>query len=282
MSNFDIKREIAKSDTLRIFIITIFIMSIWVMAKVYFQMNGETESWFINHTFPWMAISKDWLVTIKHPWVFITHCFIDESISSLIGTFIWLYFFGFIIEDVKGAYSVLPLYLFTALLSAIVVFVLSVLSVNTFHFPFYFGMRASLLAITTAAVLYNPTYKVFTMFNGGFSVWIAGLLCILINISMGGNMDLVNLIAIFIGIICGALYNNVLSSFFATMQHLFANGISDFKFRKKEAKIIPIATAPHKVINVTQKKIDELLDKINDKGIDSLTEQEKNWLQSNS
>jgi membrane associated rhomboid family serine protease len=282
MNNFDLKREIAKSDTLRIFIITIFIMSIWVMAKVYFQMNGETEGWFITQTFPWMAISKSWLTTLQHPWVLVTHCFVDASISSLIGTFIWLYFFSFIIEDVKGAYSVLPLFLFTAIVTGIVTCVLCAANPRTFQFEFFYGMRPSLLAITTAAVLYNPTYKVFTMLNGGFSVWIVGVLCLLINISMGGNMDLVTLVAIFLGIIIGALYNNVLASFFSSLQHVFANGITDFKFRKKQTKILPITKAPHTIVNVSQKKIDELLDKINDKGIDSLTEQEKKWLQANS
>jgi membrane associated rhomboid family serine protease len=267
---------------LRIFIITIFIMSIWVMAKVYFQMNGESEGWFITQTFPWMAISKSWLTTIKHPWVFVTHCFVDASISSLIGTFIWLYFFSFIIEDVKGAFSVLPLFLFTALVTGLVACALSAVNPNLFQLSFFYGMRPSLLAITTAAVLYNPTYKVFTMLNGGFSVWIVGVFCLLINISMGGSMDLVSLIGIFLGIIIGVMYNNVLAGFFSSLQHLFANGISDFKFRKKPTKVIPIAKAPHTIVSVSQKKIDELLDKINDTGIDSLTEQEKKWLQSNS
>jgi membrane associated rhomboid family serine protease len=238
MDNNNLKRIVVNSDVMKIFITSIFIMSIWIMAKVYFQMNAYTQSWFVEQTYPWMAISKNLHQTLMRPWVFITHSFIDTSFGTMFTNFIWLYFFGIIIENQKGRNSVLPLFIFTTLVTGIAVFVLININATYFVSNFYYGMRACVIAITIAAVMMQPKFKVFPAINAGIDLWIVGIISILLNIVSIINFDMVNILAILLAATIGFFYNNILSNFFINLQTWCNNDNNIFASKKKDAKIL--------------------------------------------
>jgi membrane associated rhomboid family serine protease len=239
----NLKSIVVKSDVMKIFLTSIFIMAIWIMAKVYFQMNAYTQSWFIEQTYPWMAISKNAHETLIRPWVLFTHSFIDISFSTMLTNFVWLYFFGIIIENNKGSNSVMPLYLFTTIITGIAVFILSMQSTTFIETNFYYGMRACVIAVTIAAVMMQPKFKVFQSINGGMDIWIIGVISILLNLVSIAHFDFANMLTVVIAIFIGLFYNNILSNFFINLQTWF----------NKENSIFSSNTTPKDLVQKTRK-----------------------------
>jgi membrane associated rhomboid family serine protease len=282
MSTNNLRYEIAQSDILKIFIVTIVFSAVLIMAKVFFQMNGNTEAWFAGKVLPYMAISK---LSLLRPYTIITHAITELNIGPLLPNFLWLYFFGFIIEDLKGAYSVIALYYTSALVVGIIVSIIAFAAPQLIGDGFYYGMRASIVAVATAAITFRPTYKVLQFINGGISVWVIGIIFLLLSIGFGGANNSINFIAIVLSMLIGYLSATKLSNAFAQLQHklsIWANKNWKANNTTKAYKPTINTNANIKVVDVSEQKMNNLLDKIKEKGIDSLTAEEKQWLNAYS
>jgi membrane associated rhomboid family serine protease len=275
----NIKYEIGKSDVLKLFVLSALYMGVFTMALVYFQMNGKSIAWFQTQTFPWLVISKD---SLTRPWTLLTHAITEGGISIFISNYIWLYFFGFIIEDLRGRYSVISLMLVTALVTGIVATVLCYVLPEAVRGGYYFGMRSCVVAVASAAVFFSPSYRVFHFIQGGIPIWVVGIVFLLLSMSAGSG-DMANIVCMLIAIGLGYAYNTVLKGFFMHVQQRL-KGLSAMGNKKVPAKRQATYTKPlgTKVISIEQTKIDKLLDKINEQGIASLTPEEKQWLDTYS
>jgi membrane associated rhomboid family serine protease len=277
MENF--KYEIGKSDVLKVFVGGVLYIAVLMMAKVYFQMNGETESWFVGKTFEWITIGPK---AIFRPWTWLTHALTELDVWGFLSNFLWLYFFGFIIEDLRGRYSVISLLLVTTLTTGLLAAILAKVAPQTFNYPFYYGMRVAVLSVASAAVFFSPTYRVFQqIFPSGIPIWVIGVLFLALSMSTGRG-DVVTVICMLIAIGFGYAYNTFLKGFFMTVQNIL-RGTHELG-RPKQMKVVVnnVKEKPVQIINVEQNKIDKILDKISEKGVESLTEQERNWLDAYS
>jgi membrane associated rhomboid family serine protease len=277
MSNF--KYEIGKSDVLKVFIVGVLYIAVLMMAKVYFQMNGQTEAWFAGKTFDWIAVGNK---ALFRPWTWVTHALTELDVWGFISNFLWLYFFGFIIEDLRGNYSVISLLLVTTVITGLVAAVLAKVAPQTFNYTYYYGMRVAVLGVASAAVFFSPTYRVFyQIFPSGIPIWVIGVL--FLALSMGtGRGDAVTVICMLIAIGLGYAYNTFLKNFFITVQNVLKGTHNLGRSKQIKVSVNNTKEKPVQIINVEQSKIDKILDKINEKGMSSLTEQERIWLEAYS
>jgi hypothetical protein len=153
----------------------------------------------------------------------------------------------------------------------------------------YAGSLAALSAVAIATLMYKPKYK-FTMFFGlEIPIWIFVAVFIALNIATLQSYNLSLLFLVIGGVFVGLGYTNLLHSFFERCT-LWFNRMGDYmgnneNFIAKKNNTIRNKTMLHlggKNIVKKSQSIDDILDKINEKGIQSLTKEEQKILEEYS
>jgi membrane associated rhomboid family serine protease len=227
---------------------------------------------------------------LYRPWTIITYMFVHSDIWRALGNVLWLWAFGFIMQDLMGNNKIIPLFLYGGLIGGIF-FVLSYTFIFEGQTPFYTleGSSAGILAIAVAATLISPRYRIFPMLNGGIPLWILTIGFVIIDFAiiplrdtpaqiantMGGLTGMVFAIQLKRGTDLGAGLNH----FFDIIGNLFNPNRKPIRKEKQKHFYKVGDTDPFKKVpNITQARIDALLDKINQKGYRSLSEEEKDIL----
>ena len=151
------------------------------------------------------------------------------------------------------------------------------------------GGNAGVMAIAVATTTLSPDYRLFKMLNGGIPLWILTLLYIIIDMtgSKGMATQLAHLGGGMIGLLFvfslrrgydWGLWMNQLYNWFI---NLFDPDKPPHESQKIKEKVFYNTRGQKPFIKrpvITQQRIDEILDKINQKGFSHLTEEEKNIL----
>ena len=134
-----------------------------------------------------------------------------------------------------------------------------------------------------------PGYRIFPMLNGGIPLWVLTALYAIIDLatiplSNPGGL-IVHLAGAFTGFLFifflrrGYDWSDWMSNFFDWVNNLFNPDKPKQGKPIKEELFYKATSKPYKKTpNITQQRIDEILDKINQKGYHLLTEEEKELL----
>ncbi|MFY0254819.1 rhomboid family intramembrane serine protease [Chitinophaga sp. 30R24] len=230
-----------------------------------------------------LAMNVPFSVFIRQPWGLITYMFTHVAIFHVLFNMINLYWFGNLFRDFLGNKRVLPLYLLGGMAGGLLYLLSSAL------FPGYvgysmIGASAAVMCLLFAATTLMPNYEIGLMFIGGVKLkWLALALLVLGLISIpDGNIG--GLISHLGGALLGFLYIRALQAGTDLCQPLIwvfsagnrktqqksSNG--NFKPKKSPLKVVK------KADEVNSSRLDQLLDKINEKGYHSLSAEEKAWL----
>jgi membrane associated rhomboid family serine protease len=254
---------------------------------------SPNPSEFYRNVFNWFAMPADLHSLANRPWAVITYMFTDEHVFRFIANMFWLWAFGYILQDIVGNRKLVPLYVYAGLFSA-GVYILA------YHvFPklngqiasaFLVGANPAVIAVAIAVTTLAPDYRIFPMINGGIPLWILTAVYILINFSSIAYGDAGSYIANISGAFFGFLFiyqmrkgndwSIWLNSLFDWLRDLFNPDVQkNAKTAKEEFFYKVSGTQPFKKIpNITQKRIDDILDKINQEGYRFLTDEEKEIL----
>lgn len=263
---------------------------------VYYFSYGSPQGTvlFEDQIVDWVALPASGETLLTRPWTILTYMFVHSTrdIWHILGNMLWLWAFGFILQDLTGNRKVVPLYVYGALAGALA-FILS--------FNFIPGLRdnlptatmvgasAGVMAIAIGTTTLAPGYRLFTFINGGIPLWVITVLYLIIDLATipysnagghiahiaGAAMGFAFMKAAMQGKDWGAWMNN----FFDWTNNLFnpdkpkkGKVVKSQLFYKASVK--PFTKTPL----ITQQRIDEILDKINQKGYNALTEDEKELL----
>jgi len=227
------------------------------------------------------------------PWTVLSYMFSDQHVFRFIGNMFWLWVFGYILQDLTGNRKLIPIYLYGGIAGA-AFFLLSyaVFPKLQAQAPLaqLVGANASVIAVAIAVTSVAPDYRIFPMINGGIPLWILTVLYLLIDFSTMARGDAGVYIANLAGAAAGFFFifrmrrghdgSIWINQFFDWCNDLF-NPDRKKKARspKDEFYYKVSGTQPFKKIpNVTQQRIDEILDKINQQGYRFLTDEEKEIL----
>jgi hypothetical protein len=219
-----------------------------------------------------------------------THAGIIVTITSLL----WLWAFGSIFQDMAGNKKIIPLYIYGGLAGGIVFVASSYLisSLNTsLDSSVTLGSNAAILAIAVATTMLAPGFRFFRNINGGIPIWVLTLLYLIIDLAGIGNAGPAYHLSHIAGALTGFLF--VVSMRKGKDWSLWMINFYDWFINlfNPERKKIPVKKIREKVFynagnqkpfvkksNITQQRVDEILDKINQKGYHLLTDEEKNIL----
>lgn len=286
----------ANNNLILLFALNAFVFIIINFLRLAYAVSYDTneiaEQHFTNEILYWFVLhAKPSLLLVK-PWTIIVSNFTHYSVYSLIGNMIWLWMFGYILQDLAGNKILIPVYLYSAIASAVAF----LLATNFLPFIkhdivadnyFYIGAGACVMAIAVATTTLVPQYKVLNFINGGIPIWIITLIYVLIDFAGLSQYGAAYSFAHLTGAVIGFLYIKQLNkgNDWGKWMYILSNKMSnlftptkvptknyEFNFYKKENNI------PFN--NSNQERIDKILDKINAQGFDKLTQEEKDFLKS--
>jgi membrane associated rhomboid family serine protease len=269
--------------------LVVFVLFTFVNVFYYFSLpKTAADTKFYNDIYSNLALPASFSAFIHKPWTLITYMFYQKEIWHILGNMLWLWMFGYIFYHLTGNKKIIPVYIYGALGGAIAFMLaynfipsLKIIDANMA------GASAGIMAIAVATTMLAPGYRIFPMINGGIPLWVLTIIYLIIDLALipvsntGGHIA--HLAGGFTGFLFvyfmrqGLDWSNGLNNFFDWVNNLFnpdkpGKNIKEELFYKAGKK--PYATTP----NLSQQRIDEILDKINQKGYNSLTDEEKNLL----
>ena len=272
--------------------LVLFVILAFIQAIYRLQYGAEAVSLFNEKVVKWFALSADYHQILARPWTIFTHMITHIDVWHIIGNMLWLWFFGYILHDLTGNRKIFPLFIYGGLAGALAF----VLAYNFFpglnenvQVQTALGASAGVMAIAAAVTTISPGFRIFPMLNGGIPIWIITVLYLIIDLA---NIPLSNPgghIAHLAGALTGFLFvyffrrghdwGQWMNTAYDWFNNLFnpekpakGKSVKQELFYRSSAK--PFKKTP----NVTAQRVDEILDKINQRGYDSLSEEEKELL----
>ena len=308
----EVKREFQYGNMVtRIILVNI---SVWVIVNIakLFLLIPNADSLAYDNFLRFFSMSPNWKFILLHPWVPITSIFLHESFGHILWNMLSFYWFGRIVGDLLGNHRVLPLYLLGGLVGGGLYFVAA-----QFHWlslglssEMVLGASAAVMAMVACAATIAPEYIFNLLFIGPVKLkYIAFILFFLDLISIADRSNTGGHLAHLGGAAFGLFFAtqlregrdlgkpiNQLIDFFLNLftrrskpKFTYQRGGGGQKAyteqQKRQQKQSTQTSDTDKNTtagsgNVTdeQARLDTILDKIKQKGYDSLTKEEKEFL----
>ncbi|WP_336514966.1 rhomboid family intramembrane serine protease [Pollutibacter soli] len=291
-----VKRSNIWSDNnalMMLIILNVIVFVLLHMIKTIYGLSFMKEEAFMKNTYSWFTMPADPQKFFQRPWTILTAQFAELKTMLLLSNLFWLWTFGYILQDLVGNRKIVPLYLYGGIAGGII-FLLSFNSLpqlkSLADTEVYNGAITSVIAIAIATTVISPNYRLFPMISGGIPLWIISIIFVVVDfawISRQPGLFFPHIASAAVGFsFAKALQRGI--DWGAWMGNLYDRFMNLFNPEKKNIKRNPVKQEVFyntrgqkpfkKTANLTQQKIDEILDKINQKGYDRLTEEEKDLL----
>ncbi|MBX3254232.1 MAG: rhomboid family intramembrane serine protease [Chitinophagaceae bacterium] len=273
----------------KIVVINVLITTILFFIRGVYLISKISVADYQAHIVDWLILPADFNRVIEKPWTLLSFMFTHADIWKLIANMLWLWAFGFIMQSLYGGRKLVPLYIYGGLAGG-VFFVITNLLLNSSGNAAMYGANASVMAIATGITIAVPGYRIFPMLNGGIPLWVLTLIYAVVNLTGVGHSDPASYAAQVGGAGMGFLYISLLnrgkdmgawmSNVYDWFFNLFNPDNQGKKNKVKENIFYDTqGKQPYKKKpNLNQQRIDEILDKINQAGFNSLSSEEKELL----
>ncbi len=270
------------------------IFLVLVFIKIIYFITQAGAGAFESDIEPWFTLPANLPVLAHRPWTFLTYMFTHTSLIHALTNMLWLWVFGSIFQDIAGNKKLIPVYIYGGLAGACL-FIASYYAIPPLKFQIdgasFLGANAAVMSIAVATTTLAPDFRFFRMLNGGIPLWVITVLYIIIDFAGIAGSNAAYSIAHLGGGLVGFLFVMSMrrgtdwSLWMIKMYTWFINLFNPEKKRKPEKNIkekVFYKTGTNKPFVkkplITQQRIDEILDKINQKGYHSLSEEEKSIL----
>lgn len=211
---------------------------------------------------------------LQRPWTILTYMFTGLGFFKLFTSMVWLVVFGNVLQQLIGKSEIVPLFLWSNLIGGIAFITLQ------HYFPLsgddkmFVGADASILGMALGGLVLAPSYKVHFTRNLSIPLWGLVVIYLILNIVVlygSSNYPLMGLLLA--GALSGAIYIKMVQA-----------GIKLGERGNRFAAKLTGGLTPGKKGVLEDKEeivydLDSILDKINERGIRSLTKGEREFLQ---
>ena len=277
-------------------LLIVFVIFAFIQVIYTFTFYKEGSARYHAEVFPWIAMPADLSKLAARPWTLLTHFFVHDGVFPVIGNLLWLWAFGYIYQDLTGYRTLIPLFLYGSLAGALAF--LAAFNLIPGLRPEaavaqLWGAGAGVMAIAIATTVLAPDYRIFPMLNGGIPLWVITLLYAVVTLALipfsNPGEHIAHLAGAGLGFLFQVQHNRgrdwaaPLNRLWDWWTNLF-NPDRPGKSPSPKEQLYYKATVPpfKKTSNLSQQRVDEILDKINQKGFKSLTEEEREILRKAS
>jgi len=272
----------------------VFFIAVWFMQIIYYTMQSPPGS-FESNLLPWFIMPAKLSALLQKPWTVFTYMFVHMRVITILTSMLWLWAFGSILQSITGNRKIIPVYIYGGIAGAVAFVAANYLLPQlkpSIDSSFIYGSNAATMAIAIATTTLAPDYRFFKMLNGGIPIWVLTLLYVIIDFAgvsgASAAYNISHLAGAFIGFMFvfslrrgndWSLWMNNSYDWFMNLFNPEKKAMSK-QVRMKERVFYKTGNQKPfvKSSNITQQRIDEILDKINQKGYHLLTEEEKNIL----
>ncbi len=272
----------------------VFVILAFLKAVFFLRHDGGSEAinFYHNNILNLFTLPADVSKLASRPWTILTHMFAHDSVWHLLGNMLWLWVFGYIFLDLTGNRKIVPLYIYGAFAGALA-FILAYNFLpglkQSLPVAEALGASAGVMAIAVAVTTISPGYRIFPMLFGGIPIWVLTTIYLIIDLASIPQSNPGGHIAHLAGALTGFLFiysfrkgydwSEWMNNFFDWVSNLFnpdkpkkGKNIKQELFYKSDKQ--PYKKTP----NITEQRVNEILDKIGQKGYNNLTEEEKDIL----
>jgi membrane associated rhomboid family serine protease len=298
----DIKQEWIKQNNhlMRLIMVNIgvfVVLKLWFFFERVLSPAGNTEAGstpILDFVIGKVSITPALGEFIWEPWTLFTFSFVHFDLLHLVFNMLMLYWFGRLVTEFMGSQKLLALYVWGGLAGGL----LYLLLFNTI--PFFvrgvdsiglgmIGASASIYAIIVGIATLLPDYQIFLLFFGPVKLkWVAAVTVFLSFIAMAGYANQGGNVAHVGGALMGYLFvqqlrrGNDLSLLLTRVvnwtKKLFNGQGKHRASRPDDRRGAGGVNRNGGSANPSQDEIDRILDKIGEKGYESLTQEEKQLL----
>jgi len=284
----DIKESFRSGNMItRLIIINVAIFAVTALT------NAFAPSFYQGTMVHWIALPGDPISLLLKFWTILTYMFVHSGLSHIFWNMLILYWFGRIVGDMIGDKHILPIYIVGGLAGA-VAYILSYYFLIGRVGTYMVGASAAIMALVIIAGRINPEKELRLILIGSVKIKFVILAFILLDlIFIGKDNNTGGHIAHIGGMVMGWFYYNQIGRGYDLEQRINAyfdwlggifNGDSSprrkspLKVKYKSDKIRTMSDYRSGQSGSMQQEVDKILDKINKKGYDSLTDAEKETL----
>jgi len=260
---------------------------------IVYRVSQLDKTAYYKNIYDWIRMPASFEKMMTRPWTILTNIFVHDSVMQMLGNLLWLWAFGYILQDLAGNSKLIPLFIYGGVAGSL--FYLLCFSIVPKLVPLASssvleGASAGVTAIVIATTALEPDYRIFPMINGGIPLWVLAVIYVIVDLAGiaggAGTAQLSHLGGAGMGFFFvmrlrkGSDWSIWMNRFFDWAGNLFNPDRKDWKkAAKHELHYKTRGTQPFKKVpNITQKRIDEILDKINQQGYRFLTDEEKEIL----
>lgn len=262
---------------LLVFVLLGFIKIIYFLSEIQIEL-------FYYQVLDWFSLPGIGEKLATRPWTILTYMFTHQSIWGLLSNLLWLWCFGYILQDLTGNNKLIPIYLYGGLVGGLIY----ILTLNLFPVlasrmatlePFM-GAGAAIMAVAVATTTLAPDYRILPLIRGGIPLWVLLVVFAAIDFATLGSSNLAIGAAHLCGGLIGYLFIRQLrnGNDWSIWMNNFVDWIDDLFNPEKKQKNLRQNKPDRKNASLTQQKLDEILDKINQQGYQCLTDEEKAFL----
>jgi membrane associated rhomboid family serine protease len=269
------------------------VVTLGLIKIIYLFVDSPTAN-FSAEILPWFELPAKLSTLAKAPWTILSYMFVHTRFIPAFTNMLWLWAFGSILQDMAGNKKLIPIYLYGGFAGALafIAFNYAIPQLRPLvNYSFINGANASIMAIAIATTTLSPDYRIFRMLNGGIPIWILTTLFVIIDFAGTGTSAPAFQLAHIAGDITGFLFIISLRrghdwstwmekfyNWFINLCNPDKNILTPQKIKEKMFYNTGSKKPFEKRSIITQQRIDEILDKINQKGYHLLSEEEKNIL----
>lgn len=282
-----------------LFAINVVFFLLLLLIEVGYNYSKRNDASYYQEIVRWFTVPGSFSAFIQKPWTILTYMFGDvkDSLIRLISNMIWLWAFGSLFQQMGGNSRLIPVYIYGGIVGAL--FFMGA------HYIFpsleaarssasLLGANTGVMAVAMAATTLSPDFRFFRQVGKGIPIWVLMAIYIFIALVGVATLNAAYSIAQLGGALAGFLFVILLrkgkdgsiwmNNFYYWVTHLFepAKKSGQQNIREKVFYETGGRKPFHKTSHVTQQRIDEILDKINQKGYHKLTEEEKQILKKAS
>jgi membrane associated rhomboid family serine protease len=272
----------------------IFFLLLMLIQVVYFFMQQDA-SVYNKEVVQWFELPANLTMLSERPWTLLTYMFSDtgQNIIRLISNMIWLWAFGYLLLQMAGNDKLIPIYIYGGVLGGIVF-----IAAHYFIPPLrpatdtaaLLGANAGTLAVAMATTTLSPDHRFFTQIRNGIPIWVLMSIYILIDFAGIANQGAAYSLSHLAGVLAGFLFVVLLrkgkdgsiwmNRAYSWLMNLFNPYKKPTKEKIRETVFYNTGKRKpyEKTTHITQQRVDEILDKISQKGYHFLTEEEKDIL----
>jgi membrane associated rhomboid family serine protease len=269
---------------------------LFIFRVFYLNINQTGGSSVLEYDITqWVSVPGNFNSFLHKPWTLLTYMFAHgdngsgfSQIILIASNMLWLWTFGFIFQDIIGEKQLIPVYLLGGVAGAVFFMAgAAFIPPSQGGSPnlFLLGAHCSIAAIVVSITYMHPNYKILRNIGTGIPIWALSVIYLLLSMLYAfGNSG-----ARGMGIIGGALAGLIfiyylrrnrditswMNKIYNWIQSIFGSPV---QARKKIFYKAGNRETFTKRSNLTPQRIDEILYKINSKGFESLTSEEKELL----